>query len=78
MFAIATGDYHTIVVASGCNCVDTLVGSSGACKGQKECNGGSDVYSWGSNTLGQVDGRASQEPVIKPIMIPFFVTNKPV
>jgi len=71
------GDYHTIVVASGCNCVDSLVGSSGTCKGQKECNGGSDVYSWGSNTLGQVDGRASREPVIKAIMIPFFVTKKP-
>jgi hypothetical protein len=33
VFSIATGDYHTIVIASGCNCIDTIEGSTGQCKG---------------------------------------------
>jgi len=50
IYAFAVGDYHSVLIASGCNCVDSIDGSAKGCKGQSHCNGGADVYSWGLNT----------------------------
>ena len=44
---MAIGDYHSVLIASGCNHVETINGSTSECKGRNDCNGGSDVYSWG-------------------------------
>ena len=54
--SIGVGDQHTLVVASGCNCVDVLKGDDRNCKGFRMCNGGPDVFAWGNNNHGQVDG----------------------
>ena len=48
--AFAVGDYHSVLIASGCNCVDSIEGTARGCKGITQCNGGADVYSWGLNS----------------------------
>ena len=49
VYSVAVGDFHTLMVASGCNCVDPV---KDRCLGQTECNNGADVYSWGFNMHG--------------------------
>ena len=78
VYEIAVGDYHTIAIVSGCNCVDSINGTAQNCKGRNKCNGGSDVYGWGANTHGQVDGFPSQENINTPQIIPYFNMNKQV
>lgn len=48
-YEIAVGDFHTLVVAAGCNCTDSV---KDACEGRESCNGGSDLYCWGFNIHG--------------------------
>lgn len=43
---IAVGDFHTLVVTSGCTCMTTKIDAMGKCEGLK-CNGGPDLYGWG-------------------------------
>ena len=31
--AFAVGDYHSVLIASGCNCVDSIEGTARGCKG---------------------------------------------
>ena len=76
LISIGVGDQHTLVVASGCNCVDILSGKDKDCKGFHSCNGGPDVFSWGNNKHGQVDGTINNE-VQTPQIIPFFMKMKP-
>ncbi len=76
IYAFAQGDYHSVLIASGCNCVDSIEGSAKGCKGQTECNGGADVYSWGLNSHSQVMGYPSEEPVGIPKIVPYFNMNK--
>ena len=66
------GDFHTLVVASGCNCVDPI---NDACKGRYACNNGTDLYSWGFNIHGQCDGFPSEDSILVPKIVPFFKTN---
>lgn len=73
IFEIAVGDFHTLVVASGCNCVDPL---NDACLGKDKCSGGADLYAWGFNIHGQCDGAPSEEPVLVPRIVPFFSINR--
>ena len=54
IFQVALGDFHTLVIASGCTCFDPV--RDYRCLGQLECNGGSDLYAWGLNMHGQVNG----------------------
>ena len=56
LLSFGVGDYHTLVVASGCSHVDILGGDADKCEGIKECCGGTDVYGWGLNKHGQVNG----------------------
>lgn len=63
------GDFHTLVVASGCNCVDPV---NDKCLGREKCNGGSDLYAWGYNIHGQCNGIPSEESVLGPAIVPFF------
>lgn len=51
---MALGDFHTLALASGCNCYDPV--RDYRCLGQLDCNGGSDLYAWGLNMHGQVNG----------------------
>lgn len=51
VFQIAMGDFHTLVLASGCNCTDP-VSSDGQCQGMFDCNGGADLYCYGFNVHG--------------------------
>ena len=60
---IAVGDFHTLVVAAGCNCVDSV---NDSCYGRDTCEGGSDLYAWGFNIHGQCNGMPSEEPVLVP------------
>ena len=48
--AMAVGDYHAVLIAAGCNCVDSINGTARGCKGIDKCNGGADVYAWGLNS----------------------------
>ena len=48
--AFAVGDYHSVLIASGCNCVDSIEGTARGCLGRDRCNGGADIYSWGLNS----------------------------
>ena len=72
---MAIGDYHSVLIASGCNCVETINGTARECKGRNECNGGSDVYSWGQNNHGQVNGIPSED-ISSPKIVPFFNSRK--
>ena len=78
VYQIAVGDYHTIVIASGHNSIDTINGASNSGKGLNKWNGGSDVYGWGANTYGQVDGFPSDDGINTPQIIPYFNMNKQV
>jgi len=51
------GDFHTLVIASGCNCINPIFDR---CDGKHECEGGSNLYSWGFNIYGQCNGMPSQ------------------
>ena len=73
LYQVAVGDFHTLALASGCTC---LTVKGGTCKGLEAC--GADLYAWGFNMHGQVDGRPSQEPVLRPRIVPFFVGKKKV
>jgi alpha-tubulin suppressor-like RCC1 family protein len=42
------GDFHTLVIANGCNCVDPI---NSKCQGPT-CNGGSNLYAFGFNIHG--------------------------
>ena len=75
IYTMAIGDYHSVLIASGCNCVDTINGTARECKGRNDCNGGSDVYSWGQNNHGQVNGIPSDD-ISVPQIIPFFNSRK--
>ena len=46
---IAVGDYHSLVVASGCTCMSSKIDSIGNCEGLNVCNKGPDVLAWGQN-----------------------------
>ncbi len=61
---MAVGDFHMLAIASGCNCVDPFRDTR--CKGQYECNAGSDLFAWGFNVHGQVNGVPSERPVLEP------------
>ena len=74
--AFAVGDYHSVLIASGCNCVDSIEGTSRGCLGQTQCNGGADVYAWGLNSHAQVSGFPTEEPIGVPKIIPYFNMNK--
>ena len=76
IYSLAVGDYHTILIASGCNCVETINGTSKECKGRNECNGGCDVYGWGQNNHGSVNGIPSEEDVSTPKVVPYFNSRK--
>jgi alpha-tubulin suppressor-like RCC1 family protein len=69
------GDFHTLMLASGCNCFDPV---KDRCLGQHECNGGANLYSWGFNMHGQVNGVPTDKPVLLPQIVPFFVARKQV
>jgi hypothetical protein len=71
-YEIAVGDFHTLVIAAGCNCTDSV---NDACKGRESCNGGSDLYCWGFNIHGQCNGMPSKSPVLTPQIVPFFHSN---
>mmetsp|Transcript_35031 Transcript_35031/g.46107 ORF Transcript_35031/g.46107 Transcript_35031/m.46107 type:complete len:85 (+) Transcript_35031:63-317(+) len=58
--AFAVGDYHSVLIASGCNCIDSIEGCAKGCKGRNACNGGADIFSWGLNTHSQVLGFPSE------------------
>lgn len=72
-YEIAVGDFHTLVLAAGCNCVDSV---NDHCEGRNDCNGGSDLYCWGFNIHGQCNGMSSENPVLEPTIVPFFFANK--
>lgn len=74
--AYEVGDYHSLLIASGCNCVDSIEGSAKGCQGIQKCNGGADIYSWGHNTHSQVLGYPTEEPVGVPKIVPYFNMNK--
>lgn len=61
MLEIAVGDFHTLVVASGCNCTDPI---HGTCQGRNVCNGGSELLSWGFNVHGQCNGIPTEDPIL--------------
>jgi len=63
------GDFHTLVLASGCNCTDPI---NDACQGKLDCNGGADLYAWGFNIHGQCDGFPSESNILSPKIVPFF------
>jgi alpha-tubulin suppressor-like RCC1 family protein len=70
LLSIGVGDHHTLVVASGCNHVDVLKGDADKCKGVLKCNGGPDVFAWGLNKHGQVNGECgSVDQVETPSLI---------
>jgi len=73
LYEIATGDFHSLVVASGCNCVDPI---NSTCKGRYDCNGGSNLYAWGFNIHGQCTGTPTEESVLTPLIVPYFYINK--
>jgi alpha-tubulin suppressor-like RCC1 family protein len=60
---IAVGDFHTLVVASGCNCVDPV---NDVCQGREACNGGSNLYAWGFNIHGQCSGMPTEQSILIP------------
>ena len=74
MFQLAVADFHTLALASSCNCVDPFAD----CKGMHECNGGSILLGWGFNVHGQVNGIPSDTPVLTPKIVPFFEGRKKV
>jgi hypothetical protein len=49
VYKIATGDFHNLAIASGCNCIDPI---NDRCEGRYTCNGGCDLYAWGFNVHG--------------------------
>lgn len=69
---MVAGDFHILVLASGCNCIDPIHDD---CRGQFLCNGGCDLYSWGFNVYGQCDGIPSEKSVLTPKIVPFFSSN---
>jgi hypothetical protein len=75
IYQVAVGDFHTLAIASGCNCVDPV---RSKCLGRDLCNGGSDLYAWGFNMHGQVDGNPSPKSILEPKIVPFFVARKKV
>ena len=76
VYSVAVGDFHTLAVASGCNCTDPI--KDRCCLGQYECNSGADLYSWGFNMHGQCNGLPSDKPLLEPQIVPFFVGRKQV
>lgn len=70
---IAMGDFHTLVLANGCNCVDPI---RDHCEGPEVCNGGSNLYAWGFNFHGQCDGVPSDQPTLVPKIVPWFWVNR--
>eukprot|EP00347_Sterkiella_histriomuscorum_P023980 403332724 len=75
LYQIAVADFHTLALASSCNCVDQF---KDRCKGEFECNGGSVLFGWGFNMHGQVNGMPSERPVLMPKIVPFFEGRKQV
>ena len=71
---MAVGDFHSLAIVSGCQCVDPIRNSG--CLGQNQCGGGSDLYSWGFNMHGQVNGVPSERPILEPAIVPFFLAGK--
>jgi hypothetical protein len=65
------GDFHTLVIANGCNCVDPI---NSQCEG-KTCNGGSNLYAFGFNIHGQCDGVPSEGSILIPKIVPWFHVN---
>lgn len=72
VFEIAVGDFHTLVLASGCNCTDPIDSS---CQGQFTCEGGCNLYAWGFNIHGQCDGMPSEQSVLLPKIVPYFFVH---
>ena len=70
--AFATGDYHSVLIASETGCVDTIDGKASG----SNSNGGTDVYSWGLNSHGQVTGFPTEEPIGVPKIVPYFNMNR--
>ena len=68
-------DFHTLALASGCNCIDPIKDSM-TCKGIDKCNGGSSLYAWGLNMHGQVNGMPTDKSVLIPKIVPFFEGKK--
>ena len=48
IYEISMGDFHTLVLASGCSCV----GPFDECNGKYDCEGGCDLYAFGFNIHG--------------------------
>ena len=48
VYEVACGDFHTLVLASGCNHVQPF----DQCEGQFECEGGTDLFAFGFNIHG--------------------------
>jgi hypothetical protein len=73
VFELAMGDFHTLAVISGCNCVDPI---NDKCEGQFKCKEGSNLFSWGFNIHGQCDGIPSEESKLEPKIVPYFLLQK--
>jgi hypothetical protein len=63
VYQLAVGDFHTLALVSGCNCVDPV---RHRCLGRDLCNGGADLFGWGFNIHGQANGSPSATPVYRP------------
>ncbi|KRW99952.1 Regulator of chromosome condensation 1/beta-lactamase-inhibitor protein II [Pseudocohnilembus persalinus] len=72
IFSLAVGDEHVLILVSGCIC-QNLYDPRYDCQGVYECNGGPEVFAWGSNTKGQVNGFISEK--YKTINTPNIITQ---